>query len=949
MGPTSETKPAKALLISRAGVDADFASVIGAILKAAGYTVILQQWDFANRNFMERMHAVLAEGTRVVALLSPEYLRSDHCQAEWQNAIADDPLNTKSRLILLRVAECEPVGLLTGLAYWDVVTMRDNRALLETTVLDAVREDRRDTVTSGPHWRAPRTILDTEAIRPVPSFSGRDEELLALSAALVEPRAIAAVHGLGGVGKSSIAREFAWRNRETYSVIWWLNAQMEDAIVDGLLRLGALFVRGLDRHADRRAAAQQVTGSVLSGFAKPVLLIFDNLEDERFLRTWMPRTGTSALVTSRNAAWSAGITAIAVQTWSLETAVGYLQRESGRADLTEADAHDIAEALGALPLALAHAAASLREMRMVTPGRYLERISERLKKAPRAAEYPRSVFATFGTAILQAEREAAGAAAVLSFAASFAPDAIPDELFRQSIDNYSAELRPELSEGETPLDLRSTIADELCLDEALGALDRLSLLTFSETSRSYSIHRLVQLAARDNASDAAAWAQCAVIAADAAFPEVEFAMWPECELLLPHARAALNALPSEAALPSARRLASRCAMYLKERGQYSAAEPLFKRALAISEKALAVDHPDVATNLNDLASLYYLQGRYDEAEPLLKRALAIREKALGGDHPDVATSLNDLAFWYYHQGRYSDAESLHLQALAIREKALPADHPDVATSLNDLGVLFHRQGRFGESAPLLTRALAIREKALGPDHPNVATSLNDLANLYYQEERYEAVEAPLKRALAIWEKALGPNHPEVATSLSNLGLLYHRQGRYEEAEPLNARALAIREQVLGPDHSDVAHSINSLAVLYHRQGRDAEAEPLLERALAIREKALGPDHPDVATSLSDLANLYAQQGHFDEAEPLLRRALAIREEALGPDHLHVAVSLRDVALLCDRAGRYEEAEPLYARAVAIRELALGPDHELTRAVREELTVLRSAKLPPRRP
>ena len=111
-----------------------------------------------------------------------------------------------------------------------------------------------------------------------------------------------------------------------------------------------------------------------------------------------------------------------MQTWSFETATGYLRRESGRADLSEADARTLAEALGGLPFALAHAAASLRGMRMVTPARYLERISAHLKNAPRGAEYPRSVFATFTTAIAQAEKEAGGAAALLCFAASFAPE-----------------------------------------------------------------------------------------------------------------------------------------------------------------------------------------------------------------------------------------------------------------------------------------------------------------------------------------------------------------------------------------------------------------------------------------------------------------------------------------------------------------------------------------------
>ena len=165
-------------------------------------------------------------------------------------------------------------------------------------------------------------------------------------------------------------------------------------------------------------------------------------------------------------------------------------------------------------------------------------------------------------------------------------------------------------------------------------------------------------------------------------------------------------------------------------GRYAEAEPLYKRALAIREKALGPDHPDVGTSLNNLAGLYRAQGRYAEAEPLYKRGLAITEKALGPDHPDVGTSLNNLAVLYQRQGRYAEAEPLYKRGLAIREKALGPDHPDVGTSLNNLAALYHAQGRYAEAEPLYKRALAISEKALGPDHPDVGTSLNNLAVLY---------------------------------------------------------------------------------------------------------------------------------------------------------------------------------------------------------------------------
>ncbi|HYL26428.1 MAG TPA: adenylate/guanylate cyclase domain-containing protein, partial [Candidatus Nitrosotalea sp.] len=139
------------------------------------------------------------------------------------------------------------------------------------------------------------SVVDAAEFRSVPTFSGRDEELAALHAALQREDAIAVVHGLGGIGKSSIAREYGWRNRDAYSIAWWLNAQTEEGIIDGLLRLGSMFVHGLDRLADRRDAAQRVINSVLGGLDKPALLVFDNLEDEQLMRRWLPRTGARAL------------------------------------------------------------------------------------------------------------------------------------------------------------------------------------------------------------------------------------------------------------------------------------------------------------------------------------------------------------------------------------------------------------------------------------------------------------------------------------------------------------------------------------------------------------------------------------------------------------------------------------------------------------------------------
>ena len=361
-------------------------------------------------------------------------------------------------------------------------------------------------------------------------------------------------------------------------------------------------------------------------------------------------------------------------------------------------------------------------------------------------------------------------------------------------------------------------------------------------------------------------------------------------------------------------------------GRYVEAEPLHKRALAIREKTLAPDHPDVALSLSNLCGLSQRLGRYADAEPLYKRALAIREKALGPDHPDVASSLNNLAILYQAQARYADAEPLYKRSLAIREKALGPDHPNVAQSLGNLAWLYQALGRYADAEPLYKRSLTIYEKALGPDHPEVGRTLNNLAYLDQLRARYADAEPLYKRSLAIREKALGPDHPDVASSLNNLAILYQAQGRYADAEPLYKRSLAIREKALGSDHPDVAQSLDNLAWLYQAQGRYADAEPLYKRSLAIREKALGPDHPDVGRSLNNLAILYQAQGRYADAEPLYKRSLAIREKALGSDHPNVAQSLDNLAWLYQAQGRYADAEPLYKRSLAIREKALGPDH-----------------------
>ncbi|MBE9208190.1 tetratricopeptide repeat protein [Nostoc sp. LEGE 06077] len=382
------------------------------------------------------------------------------------------------------------------------------------------------------------------------------------------------------------------------------------------------------------------------------------------------------------------------------------------------------------------------------------------------------------------------------------------------------------------------------------------------------------------------------------------------------------------------------ARFYDGQGLYTQAEPWFEQCLEITKKRLGEEHLSVATSLNNLAELHRSQGRYSEAEPFYIKALALWRKLLGEEHPSVATSLNNLAALYHSQGRYSEAEPLYIQALALWRKLLGEEHPDVTASLNNLAELYRSQGRYSEAEPFYIKALALWRKLLGEEHPHVAASLNNLALLYHSQGRYSEAEPLYQQALALCRKLLGEEHPHVALSLNNLAGLYESQGRYSDAELLHQQALALWRKILGEEHPDVALSLNNLALLYSSQGKYNEAEPLYIQALVLRRKLLGEEHPDVATSLNNLAALYRSQGRYSEAERLNIQALALRRKLLGDEHPDVAQSLNNLAALYRDQGRYSEAEPLYIQALDIFEHRLGANHPNTVAVRQSLEDLR---------
>lgn len=665
------------------------------------------------------------------------------------------------------------------------------------------------------------TVLSLPLTRN-PFFTGRAQVLSDLRRELIAGGK-AALSGMGGIGKTQTAAEYAYRHRGEYETVLWANADSEDSLKAdfGALAVALNLVVQDNTDRDKGVSAFKRWLEGQSGW----LLILDNADELELVSDVLRREWNGHILLTTRSHATGIVTRVELKVMGSEEGALFLLRRAkliavgdmlGAA--TEADrqlAVEITKEMGGLPLALDQAGAFIEEMSS-SFAEYLElyrREGSKLRAdrgGPIADHEP--VTITFSLAYQKVAEASAAAADMLRVCAFLAPDAIPEEIFAVG----AAEM------GES---LRLVVGGGINLVKVIGEAGRFSLIRRDAKGGRIEMHRLVQQALRDEMTveEQRMWAERAVRGVNAIFPEVEHKRWSLCEKLLPHALEAARLIEAnDFAFAEAARLLSEAGHYCFERAQYAEAEPLFKRTLAIRERLFGSEHSDVAMSLNNLAALYDHQGRYVEAEPLFKQALAIRERVLGSDHPDVALILNNLAAFYSALGRYPEAEPLYERSLDIRKRTLGPHHPNVATSLNNLASLYTRQGRYAEAEPLLKLSLTIREQALGSDDPDVARSLNSLALVYTHQGRYTEAESLLKRSLTIRERALGPVHPDVARSLNNLASLYESQHRYAEAKQVLERSLSICEKTLGPNHPKIIPIRKQYAELLKRSEAKAE-------------------------------------------------------------------------------------------------------------------------------
>jgi DNA-binding SARP family transcriptional activator len=827
----------------------------------------------------------------------------------------------------------------------------ETRAVYERIRAQAREEAARDVSPArreSAHRRAP-----AEAVPPIwniphrrnPNFTGREELLAGIEATLAADGHAAltqAIVGLGGIGKTQCALEYAYRHAGEYEAIWWVRSEEPTLLVADYAALaGPLDLPG------KAALNQLATVAAVRHWlerSRGWLLILDNVPAPPAVADYLPRAGHGhVLITSRDQNWGQAAGAVTVPVLPQEEAVAFLQRRTG---WSGPEVEVLAEELGQLPLALEHAAAYAAATGCsVTTYLDLFRTRRRalLQRAEPPEGYQGTVTSTWSLSMAQAAAECPAATGLLKLCACLAPDHIPLSLVQEG-----AEYLPE--------PLAEAARDPLLLRDAVAALRHYSLVSVHEEA--LSVHRLVQAVVRDGLGEAEQrqWAAAAVRVVPLGLPSgvgeiYSLGSWRAPALRLPHALAAADlALPlaTSGFVTEISWLLSWAGRYLEILTRYDQARACFARAIACTERALGPEHPEL------IWLLYHLSDFSEHPRPLRERALAIAQREQDANVPIL---LIGVARALCYQGDDAGAAARCRQAVAMVEQTPPSDPWGVfpGSVRLRLAYLLTRLEDFSGALREAERGAAELEERLPPEAQGRGWGPVVLAYVLAHTGDHDSERREWARALAMWERIFTPGHPRLALAWFPLGL----HGRLSCGDHVGARNYLAQthdsfRQSHGPDTWLTCAALAGLAQVTQLTGDPAAAKPMAEHILAIAEKdesrtgrgvrlgVQGWEFGDfllptllglrlsVRGALNQLASVLLDLGELDAAQAHLERALTIEEviysEWSGPDYEGVAEVLPNLGRLRRLQGRLEESNACLEQSLATPERP-GPPHQ----------------------
>lgn len=628
-----------------------------------------------------------------------------------------------------------------------------------------------------------------------PLFTGREDDLATLHEILCEEEGRALitqpVPGTGGIGKTALAVEFAYRYRQGFKGIHWLDLR-DPSLLDAQIALCGSRM-GFENWPDKQPQQVELTLQAWRA-AGPRLLILDNFKDSGRGGEVLGRFEHPALCTmvvSRRHDFPRQMM-LQIHRLNLFTEAESQEFFSRRGVGVQGGTGELAALLGHLPLALKLAASAIKDGGDSLAD-YLGKFAALIANADDQAAWfkelriikviarDRSLLTAFRLAWERVQDEASqNIFKAAGYCAAEAP--IPAGVFAETLG-----------------------LDEAALAQSLERLRRLGLL--NGTANRPQVHALTAAFARSLQQESKdilekLAGQLALMAIDANAQREETGDPQAFALLRPHLFAAAG-YAERACIQEAGTLFWNLGYFANRAGDYPEARASFERALQIDEIALGLGHPNVALDVSSLGKVLQEQGELAEARAAFEHALKIDEAASGPNDPQVATDLGNLGAVLRELGDLNAARKAYERALKIKEAAFGQNHASLAPLLEKLGETLQFLGDLEGAKRTYGRALMINEKRQGPIHPTAARLAASLGATLQGLGDLPAARTAFERALYITEIVRGPVHPEVALGVSRLGRVLQFMGDLPGAKAAYQRALQIFQETVAPEHPDL--------------------------------------------------------------------------------------------------------------------------------------------------
>ncbi|MFE3853258.1 FxSxx-COOH system tetratricopeptide repeat protein [Streptomyces griseorubiginosus] len=975
--------PPSKLLLQYVSEDRMWVDWLEVVLREARFEVVSQ--DVRSMTTLEVGAESLPGGQhRVLAVVSPAFLGSRTAQAAWEAAVHSGG-SAEHQPVALRVGDVQQIPYAGRGSAIDLVRLDEDTAA--STLLTGLGRPGTPQPTPRPHGvRFPNTSTSVSNVQPrYPYFTGRSTILEQVRRQFVSGpggmRLPQVLHGLGGVGKTQLAREYANRFKADYDLVWWVDAEQPDLVPPKLADLGRRLDPGIGD--DVNEAALAALQALRAGRPyKRWLLVFDNVEDldlilNRFAEETAPvpdEVYGHLLVTTRTKPASTQVQPVEVEVFTREESVEHL---TGRVPgLGEADATLVAEAVGDLPLAIEVAAAWL-EATATPVGEYIEQLREQstkvlsVKAAVDAVEYPSSVGATWNISVTRLRHESPAAARLLELCSFLSAEPISMTLI-----GSDAMIRALLPYDK---DLRA----RYMLGKVTQALNRFALAKVDSTDNSIQVHRLVQAAVRDSLAPDV-WESTVHevhrILAAARPPEGAVddpVQWPGFEVIWPHL------VPSnirECAEEEPRQLMVDRMRYLWKRGELHVARTLGTQLNEFWSTEFPEANDEQILNLRfELANVLRSQSEYQTARELDEDTLNRQRVLLGEGHPTLLITSGSVAADLRALGHFSEALKLDERIYSGFREIFGEDHPRALVAANNLAIDYRLTGDNEAARRLDEDTVRRRTALLGPLHPYTLTTRSHYARDLRELGEYDDSVRILQEVRESFGQVLNPYVPEVLRVDKSLAVSLRRAGRLAEALRLSeqtwetharyrerygrsipeelacglnlaadyfatdaehgarravdqvAEVLGGYRNSFGVDHPFTMYCLNNLSAYHRSLGETGRAAELAEQARSSLATALGEVHPATLSAGTNLANALADLGRFEDAEHWERLTMTGLRKRLGGTHPDTLSSMANLSVTLRTLHRDQEAAKLHQEAETELIQRLGETHPLSEA------------------